>query len=288
MTGAGWYTWTIGTPPSWADIRGKLSFSKLDANRTGEDQGNQCYYELHAAAMQLALPGRQGLVPPIDTSSNTARSVGNVVEAILGICTALDHDYLIFSAAKKFGEFLSPDEYFTGIAEALCNFAIHVYRLGCALEYSTAQPGEFAQSYCDAEGHCIAPANYASPQAWLTHTEHAGGQSERAEAASTQTTRAGAQGDAATRDAKGELGLRGEAATGDGMADAKDGEAGDELIEGACGECGNGSKLVEWACRRCGGRCSRAQRRPWPHRPQLSREGTGPGGIALQWVQCSG
>ena len=158
MTGAGWYTWTIGMPPSWRDTKGKLSFSKLDASRTGEDQGNHCYYELHAAAMQLAFPGRQGLVPPIDSSSNTARSDGNVVETVIGICTALFNDYLIFSAAKKLEVFLSPDEYFTGIAEALCNFATHVYRLGCALEYSTSQPGEYAQSYCDAEGYCITPA----------------------------------------------------------------------------------------------------------------------------------
>ena len=101
LTSVGWYTWTIGTPPSWTDIGGKLSFSKLDASRTGVDQGNYCYYDLHAAAMQLAFPGRDGLVPPIDSSNNTKRSAGNVVETILGICTALFNDYLIFSVGKK-------------------------------------------------------------------------------------------------------------------------------------------------------------------------------------------
>ena len=42
MTGAGWYQWNIGMPPSWQDISGKTSFSKLDMNRTGGDQGNVC------------------------------------------------------------------------------------------------------------------------------------------------------------------------------------------------------------------------------------------------------
>ena len=159
LTASGWHQWTIGTPPSWHGISGKTSFSKLDMSRTGDDQGNACYYYFHAAAMQLAFPGRVGLVPAIDASTNTPRSVGNVVETVLGICTALVNDCIILSAPKRFSAFLSPDEYFTGMAEALCNFAIHTYRLGADFEYSTMQPRVYAQSYLDAAGNCVTPAD---------------------------------------------------------------------------------------------------------------------------------
>ena len=158
MTASGWYQWNIGQPPSWQDVSGKTSFSKLDMSRSGDDQGNACYYHFHAAAKQLAFPGRMGRVPAIDASKKTVRSVGNVVETVLGLCTALLYECLIFSAPKRFGAFLSPDEYFTGMAEVLCNFAVHAYRLGASFEYSTMMPGLYAQSYLDAAGNCITPA----------------------------------------------------------------------------------------------------------------------------------
>ena len=127
--------------------------------RRGVDQGNECYYHFHAEAMQLAFPGKQGLVPAQDASTNTIRAVGNVVETILGLCTALVNDCIIFSAPKRFNAFLSPDEYFTGMAETLCNFAVHAYRLGADFEYLTSKPDVYAQAYIDACGNCIAPAD---------------------------------------------------------------------------------------------------------------------------------
>ena len=110
MTDPGWYQWYIGTPPNWHTVGGKTSFSKLDMERRGVDQGNECYYHFHAEAMQLAFPGKQGLVPAQDASANTIRAVGNVVETILGLCTALVNDCIILSAPKRFNAFLSPDE----------------------------------------------------------------------------------------------------------------------------------------------------------------------------------
>ena len=100
VTGTDVYMWTIGTPPSWNDTGSAVSFSKLDMFRLGPDQGNECYYDLHASAMQLAFPGKDGLVPAIELSKHTKRSVGNVVETVLGMCAALYNDYLVLSIGK--------------------------------------------------------------------------------------------------------------------------------------------------------------------------------------------
>ena len=102
--------------------------------------------------MQLAFHGKVGLVRAEDSSTNAKGSAGNVVETVLGMCAALRNDHLTLSIAKGQSGFPSPDEAFTPFAEAICNLAIHLYRIGCSLEYSVAQPGAYAEAYCDTFG----------------------------------------------------------------------------------------------------------------------------------------
>jgi hypothetical protein len=102
--------------------------------------------------MQLAFLGKDGLARPEGSSKKAMCSAGNVVETVLGMCAALRNDHITLSVARGQSGFPSPDEAFTPFAEALCKLAIHLYRIGCSLEYSVAHPGAYAETYCDQFG----------------------------------------------------------------------------------------------------------------------------------------
>ena len=49
---------------------------------------------------------------------------------------------------------------FTQLAEAICNLAMHLYRIGCCLDHATLQAGVYAEAYCDSFGYCVLPPGY--------------------------------------------------------------------------------------------------------------------------------
>ena len=78
----------------------------------------------------------------------------------MDICAALYNDHVALSVGQGQNDFDAPDEMITPFAEAMCNLAVRLLRVGCCLGYSTFKPGEYVETYCDNFGYGLAPPRY--------------------------------------------------------------------------------------------------------------------------------
>ena len=95
FAGAGLYQWGAGKPPGWNRASTKVLFSTLEVERRGLDPGNTSYYQLHAAAIERALPGQAGLVRIEESGYTKAMfSEGN------GVDVAMRNDHVALVAGE--------------------------------------------------------------------------------------------------------------------------------------------------------------------------------------------